>query len=70
MCAVYEGGIDPQRPSFPSTAVATRQAMAQRESQSTKNVCAAQAQSRDLNCCGLEKQVPKSSLTNIAVNST
>ena len=43
--------MDTQRLSFPRTAVA-RKATAQRQSQSVKNVCAAQAQSRDLNYCG------------------
>ena len=59
MWALYKSGLDTQRPSFPSTAVAIRKAMAQRHSQSIKNVCAAQAQSRDLNYCGL-KTMPKS----------
>ena len=52
MCAVYECGIDTPRHSFPTTAVAVRKTIAQRQSQSIKNVCAAQAQSRDLNYCG------------------
>ena len=48
-CGVYVYGMDTQRLSFPSTAVAIRKATAQRQSQSVKHVCAAQAQSRDLN---------------------
>ena len=41
--------MDTQRLSLPSTAVAIRKAIAQGQSRSIKNVCAAQAQSRDLN---------------------
>ena len=52
MCAVYECGMDTPRHSFPTTADAVRKTKAQRQSQSIKNVCAAQAQSRDLNYCG------------------
>ena len=43
-----------QRLSFASTAAATRKVIAQRQSKSIENVCAAQAQSRDLNYCGLK----------------
>ena len=54
MCAVYERGMDAQRLSFASTAVARSKATAQRQSQSIKNDCTAQAQRRDLNYCGLK----------------
>ena len=53
MCAMYESDMEAQRLSFRSTAVAKRMAMAQRQSQSVKHVCAARAQSRDLNNCAL-----------------
>ena len=52
-CAVSECGMDTQRLSIPSTAVATRETITQRQSQSVKNVCAAQAHSRDPNHRGL-----------------
>ena len=45
---MYGCGMDTTTLSFPSTAVAMREAMAQRQPQSTNNVRAAQAQSRDL----------------------
>ena len=54
MCAVCEFGMDTQRLSFPSNAVAIRKATAQRQSQSISFVCAAQAQSRYLKFCGLK----------------
>ena len=54
MCAVCECGMDTRRLSFSSTVVAIREPMAQRLSQSIKNVCAAQAQCRDLNFFGLK----------------
>ena len=60
--------LDTQRLSFPSTAVATRKTITQRQSQSTKNVCAAQAQSKDLNFCGLKTNAKV--LTNIATYPT
>ena len=49
MCAVYECGVDTQRLSFPSTAVAIRKVIALHRSQSAKNVCAG-----DLNSCGVK----------------
>ena len=49
MCAVCECGVDTQRLSFPSTAVALRKAIALHRSQSAKNVCAG-----DPNYCGVE----------------
>ena len=54
MCARYEIVLNTQRLSFPSTTVAIRNTISQRQSQSIKNVCAAQADSRDLNHCGLK----------------
>ena len=53
MCAMYVW-YGHTRLRFPRTAVAIRKATAKRQSQSTKNVCAAQAQSRDLNYWGLK----------------
>ena len=61
-------GLDTQRLSFPSTAVATRKTKTQRQPQSIKNVCAAQAQSKDLNFCGLKTNAKV--LTNIATYPT
>ena len=40
--------------SFPSTAVAIRETTTSSHSQTRKNVCAEQTQSRDLNYCGLK----------------
>ena len=54
MCAVYDCDMDTQRLFFPSTTVAIRKATAMHQSQTTKNVCAAEVQSRDLNCYGLK----------------
>ena len=50
--AVHGCGMDPTTLSFPSTAVAIRETITQRQAQSFRNVCATQAQSRDLNYCG------------------
>ena len=46
--------MDTQQISFLNIAVAIRKATAQYQTQIVKNVCAAQAQSRDLNYCGLK----------------
>ena len=54
MRSVCVCGMDTPRLAFPSTLVATRKARAQRQSQSTKSVCAARAQSRVLSYCGLK----------------
>ena len=53
ICAVFVCGMDTPRLAFPSALVATLKAIAQRQSQSTKSVCAARAQSRVLSYCGL-----------------
>ena len=49
---MYECGMDTTTLSFPTTAVAIRETTTQRHLQCVQNVCAAQAQSRDLNDCG------------------
>ena len=63
-----ECGMGTTTLSFPSTAVAVSETVTQRQSQSVKNVSAAQPQSRDLNYCGLETSAKV--LTRIAAGHT
>ena len=58
-CAVRGCGMDRQRLTFPNVAVAIRKLLALCQ-QSARNVGAAKAQRRDLNCCGAEDKMLKS----------
>ena len=61
---VYElCGMARQRLFYPRTAIATRKGTAMHQSQSAKNVCAAKAESRDMNDCGPETDAKCSTTT-------
>ena len=55
-CAGHECGMDTQRVSLSSIALAKRKTRSQRQSQSVRNVCAALAQRRNLKHCGLKNK--------------